>query len=276
MLSESLRNTISEHNLLYYIEKDSNPSQARKRIRKQCHDAIRDLTLIAQKSSEETIDDIFEIDLIIDLLASLLLVDQTSNQTRERPPNAKLANIFAHFGILTCLREYQNTHFDIPEATKLVTEHLQRAHSICNGIERKAIKDYILRKIEEGNGEYICDFSELFTESNEKFARYIEKEMNIHPEFFKRRLVEKKPHLLGARFLIYDDLKILGGNTEGMEDKLIGEVDINYNQARRRGTISLIDIEKNAKEIDFVVEEYLRKDRVVRKKTKYKEQEQNE
>jgi hypothetical protein len=275
MLSESVRKTILEHNLLYYIENDSNPSQARKRIRKQCHDAIMDLTLIAQKSSEETIDDIFEIELLFDLLASLLLVDQTSDQTRERPPNAKLANIFAHFGILTCLREYQNNHFDIPEATKLVTEHLQRAHSICNGIERKAIKDYILRKIEEGNGEYICDFSELFNVSNGKFAKYIEKELNIHPEFFKRVLVEEKPYLLGAKFLIYDDLEILGGNTEEREEKLIGEVDINYDQARRRGTISLIDTKKNAKVIDFVVEEYLRKERVIHKKPKNKE-EQNE
>jgi hypothetical protein len=276
MLSESVRKTISEQNLLHYISKDSNPSQVRKRIRKQCQDAIRDLTLIAEKSSEETIDDIFEVSLLWDLLQSLLLIDRTGKNIKHRPPNAKLAYIFSHFGILTCLHDYQDKHFDIPEATKLISEHLEKTNSICYEVGRKAINDHILHKIEEANGEYICDFSELFDESNRKFARFIEKEMNIHPEFFKRIQVKEDPHLLESKFMIYDNLEIHGEYAEGMEDELLGEVIVNYNPVKRRGTIFLINTQRNVKKIDFVIEEYLRRKCVVRKNPKYKDDEQNE
>jgi hypothetical protein len=276
MLSNSVKQAIEEHDLLWYIEEYSNPSEARRRIRDQCHKAIRDLTLIAEKSSDEIIDEIFEAGLIWDLLSSLLSIDRTNKKSKMRPPNAKLAYIFSHFGIITCLHEYQDNHFDIPAATKLISEHLEIASSICYEVGGKAINDYILRQIEGRKGEYICDFSEFFNESNGKFTSYIEKEMNVNPEFFRRILVEKKPHLLGSKFFIYNNLEIFGEYAEGVEDEFLGEVDINYNPAKRIGTISLIDTEEKVKKIDFVVEEYLRRKCVVRKKTKYKEDEQNE
>lgn len=123
MLSSNVKKSILEHKLSGYIKDDSNPSQARKRIKSQCDDAIKDLSLIARNSTQEEIDFMFDSTLIRTLLESIFY--------GSRPVNTKLANLFAHFGISACINEYENDKNYSPTSIKLITDNLKTARNLC-------------------------------------------------------------------------------------------------------------------------------------------------
>jgi hypothetical protein len=267
MLRRDIRKKIKEQNLLSYIAKDSNPSQTKIRIRRQCRQAIEDLALIAGKSSASEIDEIFNLGLIRNLLMSLLVLDYTKSITL-RSPNAKLASIFAEIGIDICVKEYEIKHKETPFATELIVEHLTKAVGICREIGLKSISDYIDDKIKDINGEYICNFDELYQENYVgDFGKYIKEEMRIDPDFFKMEVDPASESSSGHQFRIYSELSIPEGEFS-TENEFLGIVDINFNKAEQKGTITFLDKDKKRiKSVSFVVEVYFSRKCVIHKKS---------
>lgn len=129
MLSSNVKKSISEHKLSGYIKNDSNPSQARKRIKDQCEEAIKDLSLIARNCTQEEMDLIFDPDIIYTLLESIFY-------SKSRHVNTELASMFADFGISACIDEYKNDKNYSNTSIKLITDNLKMARNLCH--ERKS------------------------------------------------------------------------------------------------------------------------------------------
>src|SRR6476646_1063437 len=107
MLNKNHRKLLLERNLLYLLEKDSNPHQLWQRMKSNCILAINDLTLIASKCPDEKLQQIFNESSLNNLLQNIFQFYETEQGLKRRLPDLRLASLFASIAIQSCIYEFQ-------------------------------------------------------------------------------------------------------------------------------------------------------------------------
>ncbi len=158
MLNKNQRKTLMEQNLLSIINENSNLPQMWNRIKRKCETAIRDLRLIATKSPDDKLQEIFNEDTFKKLLLAIFTLDRSgpNSKLKFRSPDLQLASFFADFGIELCIEEIKKKNTDTPESSKPIIDQLTRTQAICREIGFKYKLDTIEEESKKNKSRFIC------------------------------------------------------------------------------------------------------------------------
>lgn len=147
-----------EQNLLSIINENSNLPQMWNRIKRKCETAIRDLRLIATKSPDDKLQEIFNEDTFKKLLLAIFTLDRSgpNSKLKFRSPDLQLASFFADFGIELCIEEIKKKNTDTPESSKPIIDQLTRTQAICREIGFKYKLDTIEEESKKNKSRFIC------------------------------------------------------------------------------------------------------------------------
>lgn len=147
------------------------------KIKKKCEQALRDLTLIALKSSSDELNEIFNEDSLRGLLYGLFLMDKSDLELQLKPRSAdlQLASIFVSVCIHVCISEYEKWNKDTPESSTPTIDYLKKAIAICKEIGYKHKLDLIEKDSIENKLKFICIWEEISHKHLDRFVNYLMK-----------------------------------------------------------------------------------------------------
>ena len=235
MLSNQKRKQFEDHNLLYILKHSSNKSYEWIEIRRKSITHISDLALIASKSPDDKLQQIFNENTLKDLLWALFLIDQSESKLKPRSADVLLASKFVEIGLRVCISEYEKWNKDTPKSSEPTIEYLNKAIAICNEIGFKYRMNTMEKKSLK-NKTFIGIWEELYNKNYSQFKEYLSKEIEIDDSLLQLTIEknianEKEFHL------------ILGSGDPS--DSYIGKVIVNINLVGDDGTIKFYDDQDN-------------------------------
>ena len=164
MLSKSMRKKLNEHNWLWIEKQDSNPSQTWQRLKKLSVTAINDLTLLANKLSEDKQVEIFAPSRVEDLITQIIYIGFFS-QSHENF-NSRKSEIAARLikrGIDLSINQYVNSSPETPSLIKPTLDHLNQTVDICSDISYKMKLKNIDEEAEGSEYRYLFSWNNMLT-----------------------------------------------------------------------------------------------------------------
>ena len=261
MLKNNHRKILLEHDLLYFLSKDSNPHQQWQRTKNKCLLALRDLTLIASKSSNEKLHEIFNETTLKDLLNYIFRFNRLEKEGDTRISDVKLASFLARTGIDICIYEYQKWNRDTPETSKPAIDHLNRAIAICDEIGYKATLNLMESESRRKNLKYICIWEEIDSKDRDKFDNYIIKDVEVKEDssMYPIQVIPKKKTLNEKEIYIFQsDIPLEDNYDESYVHAIfLGSVRIIINKDQDKGKIIFYNRENNeTKSEDLILKKY--------------------
>ena len=221
-----------------------------KRIRDQSIRALSDLSLLAEKSPNNKLRQIFNENTIKDLLFAIFLIDRSESKLKERSADVQLAAEFVRIGIDVCMSEYEKWNKDNPESSKPTMDYLDKAVAICNEIGFKSRMNLMEKESNENKYKLICIWEETDRKNKDKFDQYILKEMKIDDDIPMTRINNKYTSFEKEWDLIED----IG---DPSENGYLGKVIVNINPVENKGKIKFYnDKNEEIKIKNIVIKKY--------------------
>lgn len=177
MLSKHMRKKFLEHDLLYILDHDSNKYQQWQRVRDDCLDALRDLALVACKTPDDKLHNMFNEKNIIELIRSILFLYHSDKGITARSPDVKMASSLVNLGVTICMTEYQRWNKDLPESIKPTIDYLEKCIGICSEIGYKSRLNVIENEGAAKKLNFICIWEDISGKDQNKINRYILNEL---------------------------------------------------------------------------------------------------
>ncbi len=250
MLDKKQRKILLEQNLVTLLKESSNPYQAWDRLKRKCTTALKDLYLVAVKSPDEKLRQIFNEDNIWNLLYALFVEDKSDPQMalNIRSVDLNLASLFADFSISACIKEYEKWNKDTPESAKPTIDHLIRAQAICKEIGYKYRLDLMEKENNKDKSKFICIWEEINKKHLYRLKEYVKKEMPI--EFGDLHITVEKNESYNKEFLLFDW-------TMDEEDTYAGKISISITPGSQKGIIKFYnENDKEIKNKNLVIKEF--------------------
>lgn len=259
MLGPSTRKKFLEHDLLYILDHDSNKYQTWRRIREDCLKALRDLVLVAKKTPDDKLHDIFNEKNITELLRSILFLYHSDKEITARSPDVKLASSLVSLGVMICIEEYKRWYKDTPESIKPTINYLEKSIGICNEIGYKSRLNAIEKEAVAKKLNFICIWEDISGKDKPKINNYILNELPLDkpivnsdlPLVYEVRIdvdnrLEKEFHIF--------EFDLASAPEDGI---LIGKARINISPIENKAKIILYDPnDQEIKKKSIVVKKY--------------------
>ncbi len=247
MLDKNERKQLKDHNLLYMLKHSSNVSLKWKRIKEKSIRAINDLSLIASKSPDDKLQQIFNETTLEKFLKDLFIHDYTEIPAKVRSADVQLASLFADIGISVCIWEYEERNKDTPGSSKPAIDNLKSAKAICRDIGYSYRLDLMKKESVEKKLTFICIWEEIDLKHELKFSEYITK---VTPIKGINNWTSKTINPNSMEFYFSD-------HPEPGEGAYIGKAIININPIQNNGKITFYnENDEKIKNISLVVKKY--------------------
>lgn len=166
MLGNRTKKALREQIWLKYLKEYKNPYDTWNKIRKTVNNTIDEFPLLVnlpKKNQEE----LFTPDNINKILKFLTSIDVNHSKKIE------IAAQLAIHGLMQCRREYQNLNKDIPDISRLTSEHLDLTIRICNDISYKSVTNFLETSALEKNEIYLLNWHKVLDRDKTRLERFI-------------------------------------------------------------------------------------------------------
>ena len=180
MLGKATRKKLYEHDLITVINKDSNPTQARRRIKAKTNIALRDLNLLSKKTTSSDMEEFLPMTSILAFVDSLLgLNDYNLHRRATDSRISQLAVALVEKALIACMNQNAFLFSDTKSLGDQIYMQLKNTMSICRDIA------YKIQLIEQDkiafheNWIFLFEWSKISQNGLRRFSDYIEYELEI-------------------------------------------------------------------------------------------------
>lgn len=191
MLGNRPKKYLREQNWLGLMKEYENPYDAWRKIRISVNNTIDEFPLLVNLPKEKQ-EALFTHDNIKKILKCLTFIDVSHSKKIE------IAAQLAIHGLMLCKREYQNLNKDIPDISRLTSEHLDLAIRICNDISYKSITNFLETSALEKNEIYLLNWHKVLDRDKTRLERFIITLIKKRCEIFDLRYLRNKTIIEGS------------------------------------------------------------------------------
>jgi hypothetical protein len=162
------------------LQKDSNPTQARHRIKVKTNNALKDLILLSNQTPSHLLEEFLPMASVVALVNSLLHIGTgTGGENTLDSKKSELAAVLAEKALMTCMWQHRILFRETPALGEPILTHLRNSISICRDLA------YKIELIEQDkialdeNMMFLFKWSKLTQRGSGRLGAYMAKEMEI-------------------------------------------------------------------------------------------------
>ncbi len=182
MFQKETRKKLIKQNWLEIKQGDSNAYQTLKRFRDQSKDAIDDLSLVANKLPDNTLDEIFTSKKLEPFVLNILgvgpsrgKIKSSRNSTKRR---TRIAAMLVEKCIDFCITQYDSLLSESPVLTGPTIRQLRESAAICTDIARKLELDDLRNQEKDENLSYLLNWDSISESDSKRLTQYLVDETN--------------------------------------------------------------------------------------------------